>query len=79
MNNSNRIKSEGARNNFRTTQAIFLIDKVIFQEIVRYHGPVSSSLLRQVGYRAFLIDINLQKIRYAALMNYPSTILVAIA
>jgi hypothetical protein len=36
-----------------------LIYKIIFQEFYRDHGPVSSGLLRQVGYRAFLIDINL--------------------
>jgi len=32
-----------------------LIDKIIFQEFYGDHGPVSSSLLRQVGYRAFLL------------------------
>jgi hypothetical protein len=52
-------------------QSVFLIDKIIFQEFYGDHGPVSSSLLRQVGYRAFLININLQKIRYTA--YFPET------
>jgi hypothetical protein len=46
-----------------------LIDKIIFQEFDGDHGPVSSGSLRQVGYRAFLIHINLQKIRYTAIIR----------